>query len=80
MAMTEDQIDELEVFVNSSRTGRQMSYFELARIQFRHWNVSEHVVRRVLRSRGYERCIEHSNYDDIFWVIIFFQKIPYKLS
>ena len=38
-----------------------MSYFELARVQFSHWNVSENVsenvVRRVLRSRGYERCI-----------------------
>ena len=55
--MTEEQTDNLEVFVTSTRTGRQMSYFELARVQFRHWNVSEHVVRRVLRSRGYERRI-----------------------
>ena len=55
--MTEDQIDQLDVFVTSSSTGRQMSYLELAREQFRHWNVSKHVVRRVLRSRGYERCI-----------------------
>ena len=57
MVMTKEQIDELEDFVTSSRTGRQMSYFELARVQFSHWNVSEHVVKRVLRSRGYERCI-----------------------
>ena len=46
--MTEEQIDELEDFVISSRTGQQMSYFELARVQSRHWNVNEHVVRRVL--------------------------------
>ena len=57
MAMTEDQIDELEVFVTSSRTRRQMSYFELARVQLSHWNVSEHVVRRVLQSKGYERRV-----------------------
>ena len=67
MAMTEDQIDELEVFVTSSRIGLQMSYFELARVQFRHWNVSAHVVRRVLLSRGYDCCIENSNYDNKFF-------------
>ena len=55
--MTEDQTDGLKVFITSSRKGRQMSYFELAREQFKHRNVSEHVVRRVLRSRGYERRI-----------------------
>ena len=60
LVMTEEQTDELEVFVTSTRTGLLMSYFELARVQFRHRNVSEHVVRRVLRSRGYERRIAQS--------------------
>ena len=56
-SLSEDQVDELEAFVVSSRAGREMSYFELARIQFIDWNVSEDVVRRVLRLRGYERRI-----------------------
>ena len=60
MVMTEEQIDELEVFVTSTRTGRQTSYFELARVQFRYWNVGEHVVIRVLRSKRYERRIAQS--------------------
>ena len=53
-SLSEDQVDELEAFMVSSRADREMSYFQLARIQLIDWNVSEDVVRRVLRLRGYE--------------------------
>lgn len=54
-ALREQQVDELESFVTSSSIARRMSYFELAKNVFSHWNVSERVIKLALNKRGYER-------------------------
>ena len=57
-ALSPNQIDELENFVRSSPMGRSMSFLELSMNDaFAHWGVSEHVIRRSLRTRGYRRCV-----------------------
>jgi transposase len=52
--LTEDQVEELEIFVCSSQTGRLMSYLQLS-LAFSHWNVSEHTIRHALEKRGFRR-------------------------
>lgn len=54
-ALSEEQVDELVLFVTSSSAARRMTYFELCHIAFPNWNVSDRVIKRALNRRGYER-------------------------
>ncbi|KAI0999479.1 hypothetical protein K3495_g8717 [Podosphaera aphanis] len=57
--LSEEQVDELEAFVCSSATNRQMAYLELAIGPFQHWGVSEKVIGSVLKKRGFSRQRAH---------------------
>ena len=54
--LSETQIDELEEFIPSSRSSRQMTYLEIAAGPFRHWGVSKFVIQRALKIKLYSRC------------------------
>jgi ketohexokinase/beta-glucosidase len=54
--LSEEQIDEIELFVVSSKTGRLMSYLELS-VQFSEFQVGPEAIRSALRRRGYKRYI-----------------------
>jgi transposase len=47
------QVDQLEVFICSSRTSRLISYLQLATGPFTDWKVGEYIIRNALRKRGY---------------------------
>ncbi|KAH7029949.1 hypothetical protein B0J12DRAFT_554637, partial [Macrophomina phaseolina] len=55
LKLTQEQANELEVFVCSSRTNRLLDYFTLANGPFRHWGVSEGCIRRTLKALGFKR-------------------------
>ena len=55
--LTEEQVDQLEVFVYSSKTGRLMSYLNLSVGPFSNWEVGEYAIRNALRKRGYSRHV-----------------------
>jgi len=50
-------VDQLEVFVCSSKTGRLMSYLNLSVGPFSNWEVGEYAIRNTLRKRGYSRHV-----------------------
>ena len=54
------QIDEVETYITSSQEGRQMPYFEVANVVFPHFGVSEKVIEREMKKRGYTRRIAAS--------------------
>jgi transposase len=54
--LTPEQVQELILFVRTSKKTRQMTYFELAR-HFEDWHIGEYVVRHSLRSAGYRRRV-----------------------
>jgi hypothetical protein len=54
--LTEEQVNELEVFICSSQTGRLMSYLQLS-MTFSHFGVSEYAIRRALQKRGFHRYV-----------------------
>ena len=56
--LSTEQIDVLEEFVRSSPEGRTMSFLELSmHNQFAHWNCSEQLIRKALKTRGYKRYV-----------------------
>lgn len=55
--LSEEQINQIEIFVCSSQTGRLMSYLHLATGPFSDYGVTEYAIRRALRVRGYSRCV-----------------------
>lgn len=55
--LTSTQIDEIEAFVCRSSENRQMSYFELAHNIFQRFGVSERVIARELKKRGYSHRV-----------------------
>ena len=57
--LTEEDIDEIELFVVSSQIGRLMTYFDLSVRFSESWpfSVSEHQIRRALEARGYRRRV-----------------------
>ncbi|KAI0996976.1 hypothetical protein K3495_g11207 [Podosphaera aphanis] len=55
--LRKSQVDEIESFVCSSPEDRQMSYLQLANFAFRHFGVSEKVIRREMKKRGYTRQV-----------------------
>ncbi|KAI0999250.1 hypothetical protein K3495_g8947 [Podosphaera aphanis] len=55
--LSNSQVDEIETFVFSSPENRQMSYLRLANFVFRHFGVSEKVIRREMKKRGYTRQV-----------------------
>lgn len=55
--LSSSQVDEIEFFVCLSSENRRMSFFQLAHFIFRHFGVSENVIRRELAKRGYARRI-----------------------
>ncbi|KAI0999002.1 hypothetical protein K3495_g9194 [Podosphaera aphanis] len=55
--LSKSQVDEIESFVCSSPENRQMSYLQLANFVFRHFGVSEKVIRREMKKRGYTRQV-----------------------
>ena len=57
LSLSEEQVDELEIFVCSSRTNRFLSYFQLSNGPFCHWEVSQDIIRKALKRRGYSRCL-----------------------
>ncbi|KAI1005491.1 hypothetical protein K3495_g2728 [Podosphaera aphanis] len=54
------QIDEVEAYIIFSQEGRQMPYFEVANVVFPHFGVSEKVIEREMKKRGYTRRIAAS--------------------
>lgn len=55
--LSKSQVDEIESFVCSSPENRQISYLQLANFVFRHFGVSEKVIRREMKKRGYTRQV-----------------------
>ena len=53
--LSEEQVNELVLFVTSSSASRRMTYFELSQIAFPNWNVSERVIKCALNRRRHER-------------------------
>ncbi|KAF2139894.1 uncharacterized protein K452DRAFT_231187 [Aplosporella prunicola CBS 121167] len=53
--LTDDQIDELEQFVCSSRANSILSYQKLSTGPFAHWNASADAIKNALHSRGYKK-------------------------
>lgn len=53
--LSESQVDELEEFICSSQRNRMMTYLELETGPFQHWGISENLIRKVLKKRGYSR-------------------------
>ena len=51
--LTEGQAQELIIFVCSSRTNRLMSYIQLSKGPFVHWQVGEYTIRNTLRRHGF---------------------------
>ncbi|OAG04261.1 uncharacterized protein CC84DRAFT_1219462 [Paraphaeosphaeria sporulosa] len=58
--LTDAQVDELEAYIKSSRTARQMSYQALTEGPFAEWEVTQYAIRTALRSRGYTRRVTHA--------------------
>ncbi|KAF1836242.1 hypothetical protein BDW02DRAFT_249773 [Decorospora gaudefroyi] len=56
LSSRQEQIQELILFVRSSRATSQMSCLALS-IHFSHWGVSEHQIRYALQEAGYIRRI-----------------------
>lgn len=56
-SLSEEQIDEIEVFIISSKTNRLLSFFSLAAGPFKQFQVSEDVIQSALEKRGYHRRI-----------------------
>ncbi|KAI1004597.1 hypothetical protein K3495_g3620 [Podosphaera aphanis] len=54
------QIVEEEAYITSSQGGRQMPYFEVVNVVFPHFGVSEKVIERKMKKRGYTRRIAAS--------------------
>ena len=54
--VSKEQVDELEAFLRSSRSSRQMTHLEIAAGPFRNWGVSEFVIQRALERKGSSRC------------------------
>ena len=55
--LSDEQVDEIEAFVCSSRETRRMSYLELARTRFAEWGATENQIKNSLQRRGYARRI-----------------------
>lgn len=56
--LSTEQVDALEEFVRSWPEGRSMNFLELSmHSQFAHWNCSEQLIRKVLKTRGYKRYV-----------------------
>jgi hypothetical protein len=55
--LSRDQVQELVVFVCSTRTNRLLSYQQLAIGPFSHWGVSEYAIRNALRKEGFKRYV-----------------------
>ena len=55
--LSSSQVDEIEYFIRLSPQNRRISFFQLAHLIFRHFAVSENVIRRELAKRGYARRI-----------------------
>ncbi|KAI0997634.1 hypothetical protein K3495_g10554 [Podosphaera aphanis] len=59
-SLSSAQIDEVEAYITSSQEGRQMPYFKVANVVFPHFGVSERVIEREMKKRGYTRRIAAS--------------------
>ena len=55
--LSSSQVDEIEYFIRLPPQNRQFSFFQLAYFIFRHFSLSEKVIRRELAKRGYARRI-----------------------
>lgn len=55
--LSDEQVDEIEAFVCSSRETRRISYLELASTRFAEWGATENQIRNSLQRRGYARRI-----------------------
>ena len=58
--LSDAQVDELEAYVRSSRSSRQLSYIQLAEGPFSHWGVGQYTIRSALRRRGYYHRVAHA--------------------
>ncbi|KAI1003685.1 hypothetical protein K3495_g4523 [Podosphaera aphanis] len=58
--LSSPKIDEVEAYITSSQEGRQMLYFEVANFVFLHFGVSEKLIEREMKKRGYTRRIAAS--------------------
>jgi DDE superfamily endonuclease len=58
--LTEEQVNQIINYINSSQQGRQMSFLQLAMGPFSSWNTTETVIRSSLKREGYERFMGRS--------------------
>ena len=56
LVLSNEQVDELVLFIRASSYNRSLSYYALATGPFAYWEVTDHLIRRALLTRGYRRC------------------------
>ncbi|VDB88260.1 Bgt-51161 [Blumeria graminis f. sp. tritici] len=65
-----DDVDQIISNVESSPVNRRKTFLELASGPFRHIGVSERVIQRELKKKGYQRHEAHLNWTSEDWTSV----------
>ena len=66
--LSHEDVDKIEDFITASSEGRRMSWLELASGPFQNLGVSEFVIQKELKKRGYRRRPSFKN--RFYWKLI----------